>query len=368
VRFTALDVQDFRNMPLASLRIGEGPLFILGGNGRGKTSILEALGLVSALRSFRCSDSRAMIRHGTRQARVICTLEQEREGGLSVDISLRSGGKAVSVDGNPLDRLADLMGRFPSVPLSSQDIQLLRAGPQCRRRFMDMMLAGAAPSFFDALRRYTRALKERNSLLRTGAGDAELSAFEQPLSCAAQELVGARATALAQLAPLLRETYASMAPSSEEPGLAYRPDLPGDSAEGFARSFAESRARDLARGSSCIGPHLDDFDLLIKGRPARDYASEGQQRGLVLALRLAQSRWLETRTGIVPVILADDIIGELDPVRRAAFWDCLDGGSQVIATGTEAPAGEGARKRFTIVPIETIIPPGAEGADQHPNP
>jgi len=342
-------------MPLAALTIGEEPLFLLGGNGQGKTSILEALGLVSVLRSFRCTDSRAMIRHGAPSARVICKLEQEREGTLTVDISMRPGSKAVSVDSAPLNRLSDLMGRFPTAALSSQDIQLLRAGPSSRRRFMDMMLASAEPSFFNALRRYTRALKERNSLLRKNAGAAELSAFEQPLSDAAHELIQARTNAFAEFAPILRETYAQIAPADEVPEMSYRPDLQESSAEDYAERFAQSRLRDAARGATCIGPHLDDFEIRLKGKPAREYASEGQQRGLVLALRLAQSRWLEKKTGILPVILADDIIGELDPTRRAAFWDCLDSKAQVIATGTEAPAADKARKRFRILPIESII-------------
>lgn len=364
VKFSSLSIQDFRNMPLARLDLGEGPLFIVGGNGRGKTSLLEALCLVSALRSFRTTESRAMIRHKTQEARLVCRLEQEKEGSVEIDIRIRSGSKAVSIDGNPLDRLGDLMGRFPTVPLSSQDIQLLRSGPGLRRRFTDLMLASAHPGYFDSLRRFTRALKGRNSILREGGSTrgAELAAFEPLLSTAAAELCAARREAFARLSPLLHEAYSQIAPSEEQPDLRYKPDFDGVSAEQFAEMFAKNRQRDISRASTGHGPHLDDFELLIHGRQAREYASEGQQRGLVLALRMAQARWLEQCTGIVPVVLADDIIGELDPQRRAAFWASLDGKAQLIATGTELPAGREAQERFHILDIETLHPQSEEAA------
>ena len=249
MRFVSINVQDFRNLPLVRLTLGGGAVFIVGGNGAGKTSLLEAMCLVSALRSFRTSDGRAMIRHGSHAARVVCALEQERDGAVSVDIELRSGGKTVLVDNNPLPRLSDLVGRFPTVALSSHDIQLLRAGPMGRRRFVDMMLAGADAKAFDALRRYGKALKGRNSLLK-GGSPAELAAFEQPLAVAAAELVAARQKAFAELSPLLRETYARIAPETEVPDLIYEPDIADASAEVFLKRFAESRPRDIMRGAS----------------------------------------------------------------------------------------------------------------------
>lgn len=354
MRFVALNVQDFRNLPLARLQIGEGPLFILGGNGQGKTSLLEALCLTSALRSFRTSDARTMIRHGKRAAKVFCELEHEREGRLTIEIELRIGGKTVSIDGNPLPRLSDLVGRYPTVPLSSQDIQLLRAGPSGRRKCIDMMLAEADKAAFDALRRYGKALQGRTSLLKRNAL-AEIAAFEKPLATAAAEIVAARRKAVAELSPIFRETYAHIAPETEIPDLVYKPDIDEETPEAFAKRFADARMKDIARGAGTCGPHLDDYDVRLGGKLAREYASEGQQRGLVLALRLAQARWLKAHTGILPVILADDIMGELDPSRRAAFWSSLGAPSQVIATGTEIPAAEKTDPRFKIVRMEELI-------------
>jgi DNA replication and repair protein RecF len=357
VRFTALNVQDFRNLPLARLGTGEEPLFILGGNGQGKTSLLEALGLTSALRSFRTSDARAMIRHGQRAAKVYCELEHEREGRLSIEIELRIGGKSVAIDGNPLPRLSDLVGRYPTVPLSSQDIQLIRSGPSGRRKCIDMMLAEADKTAFEALRRYGKALIGRTNLLKRNSY-AEISAFEKPLAEAAAEVVAARRKAITELAPLFREAYARIAPENENPELIYKPDIDEDTPEAFVQRFAQARQKDLQRGASTCGPHLDDYDIRLGGKTAREYASEGQQRGLVLALRLAQSHWLHSHTGIRPVILADDIMGELDPARRAAFWANLGQPCQVIATGTEIPAAEKNDPRFRIVSMEELVSAG----------
>jgi DNA replication and repair protein RecF len=354
VRFLALNVQDFRNLPLARMRMGEGPLFLLGGNGRGKTSVLEALSLASALRSFRTNDARTMIRHGAHVAKIYCEIEHEREGRLTVEIALMGGGKTVSVDGNPLPRVSELVGRYPTVPLSSQDIQLVRSGPSVRRRFMDMMLAEADKASFDALRRYGKALQGRTALLKTGSAP-EIAAFEKPLADAAAELVAARKNAVAELLPLFRETYAGIAPENEVPEFIYKPDTALETSDAFAQRFAANRGRDILRGISTSGPHLDDYEIRLGGKSAKEYASEGQQRGLVLALRLAQARWLKARTGILPVILADDIMGELDPVRRAAFWSNLGREAQVIATGTEIPAAEKEDPRFNIVAIETLL-------------
>jgi len=356
VRFASLSVRDFRCFALARLSLGGGDVFISGANAQGKTSLLEALGLVGALRSFRTSDSRTMIRHGAREACIVCDIEQEKEGRVQVDIGLRPGGKTAAVDGNALARLCDLVGRFPSVPLCSQDMQLVRGSPGARRRFLDSMMASADPAVFEALRRYTKALKGRNNLLRGQCSDGELDAFEKPLAEAAQELVVARREAFAQLSPILEELYSGIAPEAEKPSITYKPDIEADSPEAYAKAFAQSRRKDRQRATSGAGPHLDDFELRIDGRGAREYASEGQQRTLVIALRMSQGRWLEKHTGIVPAILADDILGELDPVRKAAFWKSVDSRSQIIATGTQTPDGVAEDRHFRQVTVgEALI-------------
>jgi DNA replication and repair protein RecF len=354
-------LQDFRNMPLARLPLEDGATFILGGNGAGKTSLLEAMSLVSALRSFRTGDSRTMIRHGAPSAKVVCGLVHESEGGVSIEIELSRGARIVLMDGNPLGRVSDLVGRFPTAVLSSQDIQLVRGTPAARRRFMDMMLSSADRGFLEALRKYGKALVSRNNLLKERcAAVAEIAAFEKPLAEAASGVINARKMALAELGALVVGTYSAIVPEGEVPELVYKPDMEDVSPQEILEIFEKSREKDLPRGVTSVGPQLDDFELRLNGKGAREYASEGQQRGLVLALRLAEAGWLRARTGIEPVILADDIMGELDPLRREAFWKILGKAAQVIATGTEVPAAEAKNGRFRIVKVEDIVRKNAE--------
>jgi DNA replication and repair protein RecF len=177
--------------------------------------------------------------------------------------------------------------------------------------------------------------------LKTGrASSAELGAFEQTLAPAAAQLIGLRATALHELGSAMQATYAKLTADAEPAGLAYEPNFTDASAEAYLARLESGRTRDAQFRTTLSGPHRDDFGFKVKGAEARDFASEGQQRSLVLALRLAQAAWFRTRSGICPVLLADDVLGELDATRRARFWAAIDPDSQVIATGTHLPDAE----------------------------
>ena len=187
---------------------------------------------------------------------------------------------------------------------------------------------------------YHRALAERNALLRTGQMKAELGAFEAAMAPAAADLVTRRTEGVKALSEVVGESYARVAGGEEPAGLGYRSDLRGQAdPDTIAARLREGRERDLRFRSTTTGPHRDDFDFLIDGRPARDFGSEGQQRLLVVALRLGQALWFRRCTGIEPILLADDVVGELDAERRARFWSALPSAAQVIATGTEPPEG-----------------------------
>lgn len=339
MRFLAVRVQNFRNIPLAALELEAPRLFLLGGNGQGKTNLLEALGFISALRSFRTADNRAHIRWQQSEAGLLYTVEHESFGRTEVEIRLRPRGKTVLHDGNPVNRLADLLGRFPTVVLNSQDLQMLRGSPQERRRFLDLTLSSTDAGYFSLLRDFHKGLSERNALLKEQAAAATLAAFEQTLAPLAARLVAARQTAVKALADTLAAVYRRVARTDEEPALSYAPDHDATDATAFRTVWEKQRPRDLVLGATSSGPHRDDLKLALLRHRAREYASEGQQRGLVLALKIAQAEYLRLHTGIQPVLLADDVLGELDPERRAAFWQALPGGTQVIASGTAAPPG-----------------------------
>jgi len=226
-----------------------------------------------------------------------------------------------------------------------------RPAPAGRRRWLDLTLAAMDAGYLRALQTYAQALAERNSLLKRGhAGGDELGAFEQILAPAAAALIAARSVGLRALAEGLTAAYARISDSAEPAGFAYAPDFAEPSAGAVAAMLEKNRARDALMRSTLSGPHRDDFHFTLNDRPARDFASEGQQRSLVLALRLAQAAWFQQKSGVRPVLLADDVLGELDPARRRRFWTAIDPDSQVIATGTALPDADlGAWQVFHVV-------------------
>jgi len=346
-----LTVHHWRNLELTDLAFDGRQQFLVGGNGQGKTNLLEAAGFLTALRSFRAVDPRLLIAHGGEEAAVACRLEHEQRGETTVTIRLGGAGKEVWCDQERITRLADYVGRFPTVVFSAQDQLLVRGSPAGRRRWLDLALAATDPGYLVALQAYHRALAERNSLLKAGRNGAELAAFDSQLVPAGVQVVARRTAGLARLAAGLQAAGARIAPGDEAAGLAYHPDLAEADEAAFAAALAAARPRDELLKSTQRGPHRDDFEFSLAGRPAREVASEGQQRSLVLALRLAQVVLFQERTGVGPVLLADDVLGELDPERRRRFWAALDPALQVIATGTSLP-DDAALGRWQVFRVE----------------
>jgi DNA replication and repair protein RecF len=334
-----LTLSHFRNVPLATLDFQGARQCLVGANGQGKSNLLEAAGCLTALRSFRTPDSRHMIMQGEAEAGIACEVDREGRGAEAVTIRIRADGKELWCDGNRVTRLADHVGRYPTVVFSSQDLQLVRGAPALRRRWLDLTLSAMDPEYLAALQAYTRALAGRNSLLRRPGAPptGELSAFERTLAPAGARVVGIRARRTAELAAALASAYGRLAPEAEGAEILYDSDLVGLPPEGHLRLLEEGRPRDLQARSTQAGPHRDDLRFMVGGRDARDFGSEGQQRSAMLALRLAQASWFHAQSRVRPVLLADDVLGELDPERRRRFWGALDPESQVIATGTERP-------------------------------
>lgn len=350
VRLRKLTLQHFRNVGFATLALSGRQQFFVGANGQGKTNLLEAAGFLTALRSFRTTDQKLLIGHGQEGAALACQIEHERLGETHVTINLRREGKEVWCDQTRVTKLADYLGQFPTVVFSSPDLQLVRGSPALRRRWLDLTLASADPVYFRVLQNFTRGLAERNALLKSDRpADLELRAFEECLAPAAAELIALRSKGISALAESLRQGYAKLCDDSEPAGLAYEPNFSDTSAESLLARFVSGRSRDLQFRTTLVGPHRDDIQFTIRRMAARDFASEGQQRSFVLALRLAQAAWFLQKTGVRPVLLADDVLGELDRVRRARFWSAIDPLSQVLATGTHLPdAGLGVWQVFAV--------------------
>jgi DNA replication and repair protein RecF len=365
MRLRTLTLRHFRNVAFARIELVGRRQFFVGANGQGKTNLLEAAGFLTATRSFRTTETTMLLMHGQTTAAVACTLEHARLGETKVTIKVHRHSKELWLEQTRVTRLADYLGKFPTVVFSSQDLQLVRGAPAGRRRWLDLTLAAMDASYLKALQTYTRALTERNALLKKGgAVTAQLEAFERVLAPAAAELIALRTAGLQALGATTAAAYQKLCDGAEKASLHYEADFEHADAEALLARWEAGRARDLAMRSTLNGPHRDDFSLKVAGQVAKDFGSEGQQRSLVLALRLAQAAWFHEKSGVRPVLLADDVLGELDPARRRKFWATIDAESQVLATGTSLPDAElGTWQVFAVRDGDFVEQPAkAEGA------
>lgn len=341
MRLLSLNLENFRNIESASLKFGGDRIFFLGSNGQGKTNLLEAIGLSATLRSFRKNGMDGLVREGEERSRLFFRFSAEVNGEHEILLDFRpKGEKNLELNGKKIARLGEYLGLFPAVTLSSRDFRIVREGPADRRKWLDILLSSSSKEYFEVLQSYHRSLRERNALLKQGGGDSELNAFEHSLAESTLILQSLREEAIPTLGVFLGRNYSSLTGGTEEAGLSYQPDLPQLSLNQLLARYSFDRERDRLFGSTRRGPHRDDFQFFLNQRDARIYASEGQQRGLVLALRLAEFYYLHESLNKLPLVLADDVLGELDQNRKANFRCLLPSQAQVFATGTSYPSKE----------------------------
>lgn len=338
-----IHLQNFRNIKLAALVLEGNSQFLLGPNGQGKTNLLEAISLLTALRSFRTQEVKTLIQQGSSESQVLYEIDHPDEGEMEILLKLKPQEKELYLNEGKMSKFSEFIGKIPIVVLSSEDMQLLRGAPAQRRRFLDLTLSAMDPAYFHDLRRYHRGLLERNALLRQMAEKSIIEVYNAVLASLAFNIYQKRMKGIETLRSLLIESYAQMVQENEEPDIIYRPDCILSSNNDFLKILSEGLEKDRLFKSTQSGPHRDDLEFKLKSKGARHYASEGQQRGLVIALRLAQARYFNECSGLKPIILADDVLGQLDPMRSNAFWKTLDARFQIIATGTNFPSERSGR-------------------------
>lgn len=337
MRFVKVRLQNFRNIEFAELPLNKDRTFLFGANGQGKSNLLEALGLVTAIRSFRTQTMSTLARKGENSFILTYEIEHDYQGTTSLEIRSDRIGRTVIIDGERVNRLIDFIGRFPTVTLCSSDLMLLRGSPGERRRFMDLTLSVVNRTYYRALRDFHRGLAGRNRLLKNKGSEAELSAFEKEIAKHFMVITNFRKEGLTILRDVLCKVYQGISEADEGPDLNFRQNADCQDTEAYCRLLQDSRPRDQIIGATQRGPHRDDFYITLRAGDAREYASDGQQRGLCVALRIAQACFYKELLERVPVLLADDVLGELDPIRRNGFWRSCPEDIQIIATGTEMP-------------------------------
>jgi DNA replication and repair protein RecF len=316
-------LRDFRNYGRLDLDLSHGFHLILGGNAQGKTNILEAIYLMATLRSFRGVGGAQMVRHGQSGYFVGGRVIGQGEHEIKMYWSPRE--RKLSLDGEPVRKLTDYLGVLRVVVFCTEDLQLVKSSARVRRRFLDLLLTQTHPTYLPLLQRYAQALRSRNALLKQRLPDeAALESFSNELIKLGNELVRLRHALAPRLSPLARLAYRRIASDAEELRLEYQPSVKKD----FAVELAQSRARDRNYRSTLVGPHRDDLQLLLNDRSAAQFGSEGQKRTVAIALKIAQAEYLAGIHGSSPILLIDDVMGELDVKRRAGFLPLLERADQ----------------------------------------
>jgi DNA replication and repair protein RecF len=334
VHLAHLRLRDFRNYARLDVDFSPGFHLLLGDNAQGKTNVLEAIYLMATLRSFRGVGSAQMIRHGQKGYFVGGKIvgQSERE----IKMYWSAAERSLSLDGRPVRKLTDYLGALRTVVFCTEDLQLVKGAARSRRRFLDLLLSQTHPTYLPLLQRYAQVLRSRNALLKRPALDeAALESFTHELVRVGQEIIYFRRELAPKFSPLARLAYRRISNDAEELRLEYLPSVKKD----FAVELAQSRRREQSYRATLVGPHRDDLQLLLNEKSAAQFGSEGQKRTLAIALKMAQAEYLTGIHGAPPVLLIDDIMGELDVKRRSGFLPLLERAresrGQVFMTVTE---------------------------------
>jgi DNA replication and repair protein RecF len=334
VHLSHLRLRDFRNYARLDVDFAPGFHVLLGDNAQGKTNVLEAIYLMATLRSFRGVGGAQMIRHGAKGYFVGGNVVGQGDHEIKIYWSARE--RKLSLDGQPVKKLADYFGALRTVVFCTEDLQLVKGAARTRRRFLDLLLAQTQPGYLALLQRYMSAVHNRNALLKQRNPDEpSLESFSAELVKLGNDIIRARRELVPKFSPLARLAYRRIANDAEELRIEYLPSVKKD----FAVELANSRARERSFRATLVGPHRDDLQLLQNEKSAAQYGSEGQKRTLAIALKMAQAEFLAGIHGSPPILLIDDVMGELDVKRRSGFLPLLDQArktsGQVFMTCTE---------------------------------
>ncbi|MEO1095179.1 MAG: DNA replication/repair protein RecF [Cyanobacteria bacterium J06638_28] len=340
-----LELKHFRNYSEQRVEFTAPKTILLGDNAQGKSNLLEAVELLATLKSHRTSRDRDLIQDGQPRAQVTASAERAVSI-LDMALILRNGGRRTAIrSGEKLKRQIDFLGALNAVQFSSLDLDLIRGGPGERRRWLDTLLMQLEPIYVHILGQYQQALKQRNALLRqetpsNTATRTQLALWDAQLAALGTRVIRRRSRGVARLAPLAQYWHGAISGDTEQLILQYAPNVPlevDDPAIIQAAFLDKIQQRAIAeqhQHTTLVGPHRDDIEFTINHTPARQYGSQGQQRTLVLALKLAELQLIESVVGEPPLLLLDDVLAELDLNRQNQLLDAIGDRFQTLITTT----------------------------------
>lgn len=346
-----LHLHQFRNYLDQQVEFSAPKTILLGSNAQGKSNLLEAVELLAALRSHRTSRDRDMIRDDQPAAQITAILERD-SGPVDLALTLRSNGRrTVALNSEAVRRQLDFLGHLNAVQFSSLDLDLVRGGPGERRNWLDTVLVQLEPVYAYILQQYHQVLRQRNAFLKlqqAGSSPApdleQLILWNQQLAAAGSRVTRRRAKMIERLAPLAGVWHQSISGSQEILEVCYAPNValsleePATVVEAYLAQLQHKAIAEHHQGTTLVGPHRDEVEFTINQTPARHYGSQGQQRTLVLALKLAELQLIEEVVGETPLLLLDDVLAELDLNRQNQLLETIQERYQTLITTTHLGA------------------------------
>lgn len=358
MRIENITLKNYRNYTEAHIEPCASVTVFTGDNAQGKTNILEAVYLCCTGRSHRTTRDKELIKTGEDCAFVSVT-GRRNDGIHNVEIAISNAdGRRVKVNGTQVSRSGELLGHITGVLFAPEDLRMVKDGPIMRRRFIDMELSQLRPSYYYALQKYNRALKQRGALLREsslrGAYPDTIDMWDEALAESGSLIMFMRDGFVKKLAERAEEIHASVADNKEKLLISYEPDVPmGEDVNEIKQNLLDalmtSRAADIRHMTTGAGPHRDDMGVFVNGMDARAYGSQGQVRTCALSVKLSEIELMKEIGGEAPVLMLDDVMSELDPSRRRLLISYLDGVQTfVTCTDKEDLAGAKAEKIFRV--------------------
>ncbi|PSN19189.1 DNA replication/repair protein RecF [filamentous cyanobacterium CCP5] len=346
-----LHLRQFRNYGDQQIEFAAPKTILVGENAQGKSNLLESVELLATLKSHRTSRDRDLIQEDQAVSQITATVQRDL-GLADMALVLRNGARRTALlNGEKLRRQLDFLGTLNAVQFSSLDIDLVRGGPGGRRTWLDTLLTQLEPVYAHILGQYYQGLKQRNALIRQVYGDSETSEssaevttqfalWDAQLAALGTRVIRRRARAIARLAPIAQRWHHLISGQREELQILYQPnvpmaaDEPGQIQAAFLEKIQQRAVAEQHQRTSLVGPHRDDVEFVIDAPPARQYGSQGQQRTLVLALKLSELELIETVVREPPLLLLDDVLAELDLNRQNQLLDAIQTRFQTLITTT----------------------------------
>lgn len=345
-----LSLIDFRSYPSLELPLNPGQNIFIGENGEGKTNIIEALMYLALLSSHRISSDQPLVRLGSERAYVRAKVaSEERTTLIELEINANKANRA-KVNQNPTRSQRELLGIVKTICFSPEDLDLVRGDPSERRSFLDQLLIQRSPRLAGVIADFERALKQRNSLLKSRAPQSSLDPWNEHLANFGGELIAGRLLLIGDLEPVFQTSYKNLS-EKKIAKLGYKSSIANptkskeENRDSILKTISEVSHQERERGVSLVGPHRDDLLLNLGDHPVKGYASHGESWSIALALRLA-SYQLFIDDGDKPILILDDVFSELDENRR----------ERLLAIS------KAAEQTFITVAVENDLPKSITGA------